>query len=38
MAEPEALIADRYRLLHQVGSGGKGVVWEGRDERLVDRN
>ena len=37
MAEPEALVADRYRLLHRVGSGGMGVVWEGRDERLERR-
>ncbi len=31
------VIADRYRLVHQIAVGGMGLVWEAWDELLLRR-
>jgi serine/threonine protein kinase len=37
VSAPQDLIADRYRLVRRIGTGGMGVVWEAWDERLQRR-
>ncbi|RKN39965.1 serine/threonine-protein kinase [Micromonospora endolithica] len=34
---PGRLLADRYRLVDQIGAGGMSVIWRARDE-VLDRN
>ena len=35
--EPGAIIAERYRLEHKLGSGGMGVVWAAQNEHTGGR-
>jgi hypothetical protein len=35
--EPGTLLLDRYAIVHRVGGGGMGSVYQARDKRLADR-
>lgn len=35
--EPGTLLLDRYSIVHRVGGGGMGSVYQARDKRLADR-
>jgi hypothetical protein len=35
--EPGTLLLDRYSIVHRVGGGGMGSVYQARDKRLAER-